>query len=54
MLVGRVHELLVSASAIDCRADGVGSAGGHIARLVKAPGPHNGHNEIKENEKLLV
>lgn len=52
--VSRVHELLTTASAIDCRADGVGSAGGHIARLVKAPGPHNGHNEIKASERLLV
>ena len=52
--ISRVHGLLTVASTVDCRADGVGSAGGHIARLVKAPGPHNGHNEIKASERLLV
>lgn len=36
----------------DCRRNGVGCYGGHIARLEKSPGPHNGHNSISPSERF--
>jgi hypothetical protein len=49
----KLSEVLTKTTSADSRTNGVGSKGGHIAREYKAPGPHNGHNSIKDEERLI-
>ncbi len=49
----KISRILTKASEIDSRRRGVGSRGGAIARKIKAPGPHNGHNRVLPHERLI-
>lgn len=49
----KISRVLSKASEIDSRRRGVGSRGGAIARKIKAPGPHNGHNRVLPHERLI-
>lgn len=35
------------------RQSGIGSHGGHIARILSSPGPHNGHTKVKESDSYF-
>ena len=48
----RMH-FLRRTDRIDCRANGIGSKGGHIAREMKSPGPTNGHTPIGEADTYI-
>lgn len=47
---GKIENTLQRASSLDCRANGIGSRGGHIARELKSPGPLNGNFKAKKGE----
>ena len=49
-----LNNVLVRVSTSDSRESGVGSRGGHIAREVKSPGPHNGHNQPQKPHLFLA
>ena len=50
--VKRIDKVLKEAGENEPLRNGVGSKGGHIARQVGAPGPHNGHNPIKDTDRF--
>lgn len=51
--VQKLTNLLNNAQTINSRLNGLGSPGGPIAREIKAPGPHNGHNPISKGDAFL-
>lgn len=48
-----VESKLKNAKSVNYRQTGIGSKGGHIARLLGAPGPLNGHRVIQEKDRLM-
>ena len=52
--IAALNNILVRVSTSDSRETGVGSRGGHIAREVKSPGPHNGHNPPQKPHLFLA
>lgn len=52
--ISTLSNFIRHAEYMDCRKFGVGSHGGHIARELHAPGPHNGHLPVGEEDGLTV
>jgi hypothetical protein len=51
--VKNITNVLNHAQSVNSRLSGLGSPGGPIARQIKAPGPHNGHNPISKSDSFL-
>jgi hypothetical protein len=50
--IQHLKHIMTLSEALKCVESGAGSYGGHVARMVGAPGPNNGHNTVREHERI--